>query len=115
MANLNHAHYHPNCKTLHPERFSQKKNFGIDVSISCSKCKTTLHRRIDSVEHFDEILVRRGWKKVEYDKPAEDDDTSFSSVHGMCCGDCVTAINTHISEFDEKQKKSPSSPVTTEK
>jgi hypothetical protein len=99
-----HKHYHPNTKN--PEKRTVKPSFNIHVSATCKKCGKVFHRAIDSVEHFDAILAKNGWKHVGFTKSEENQNSSAKDIHGICCPGCRNDIKVWEEENHPKKKAS---------
>jgi hypothetical protein len=44
------------------------------------------------MEHFSEVVVKNGWKRVDFIKSGENENTYAKDIHGICCPECQKDI-----------------------
>jgi hypothetical protein len=44
------------------------------------------------MEHFSEMVVKNGWKRVDFIKSEENTISAAKDIHGICCPDCQKDI-----------------------
>jgi transcription-repair coupling factor (superfamily II helicase) len=87
-------------------------NFSIGATVNCQNCGLVFSRHIDTLKHFVEISMRRGWKRVTFIKP-DDTGSLFTDLSSLpkdisgqfVCPKCLKAIDEFWDKYKEKKEK----------